>query len=328
MMPSYIKALSVYLPKNTISNQDIAQRFPEWNAQQIFNKIGIEKRHVAAPDEFTSDMATRAIENLASTQNVDMQSVDFLILCTQTPDYLLPTTACLVQKKAGLPTRCAAIDINQGCSGYIYGLSIANGLIASGNFRNVLLVTADTYSKFIHPNDKGNISIFGDAATATLISHEGTYRIGSFTMGTDGSGEENLHVRNSAMRHRFNNNPNDMNNFLYMKGNKIVQFVMKYVPPVIFENLKANQLSISTTDKFIFHQANTFMLKKLREELGIPAEKFVLQMLEVGNTVSGSIPIALQREAIHFPSHLPMNIQLAGFGVGYSWGAVCIFKEH
>ncbi|MFK8280519.1 ketoacyl-ACP synthase III [Capnocytophaga canimorsus] len=324
---SFIKAISTYFPDNIITNDDIVLRFPEWSSQKILNKIGVKQRYVTHENQFTSDIATKAVEKLLTEHNIEKSTIDFLILCTQTPDYLLPTTSCIVQHLVGLPTTCASIDLNQGCSGYVYGLSVADGLIASGNFKNVVLVTADVYSKRIHSSDKGNISIFGDAATATLISNEGIYKVGKFTLGTDGSGAENIIIKNSGVRHKQTKNDNDLDNFLQMKGNKVFQFIMKYIPPVIHKNLEKNNLNLENVDLFVFHQANTHILSKLHQEIEIPSDKFVLEMENYGNTVSSTIPIALKAHLQKHPEKPNEVIQLAGFGVGYSWGATCIFKQ-
>ncbi|MFJ1366441.1 ketoacyl-ACP synthase III [Capnocytophaga canimorsus] len=324
---SFIKAISTYFPDNIITNDDIVLRFPEWSSQKILNKIGVKQRYVTHENQFTSDIATKAVEKLLTEHNIEKSKIDFLILCTQTPDYLLPTTACIVQHLVGLPTTCASIDLNQGCSGYVYGLSVADGLIASGNFKNVVLVTADVYSKRIHSSDKGNISIFGDAATATLISNEGEYKIGKFTLGTDGSGAENIIIKNSGTRYKQTQNDDDLDNFLQMKGNKVFQFIMKYIPPVIHKNLEKNNLNLENVDLFVFHQANTHILSKLHQEIEIPSDKFVLEMENYGNTVSSTIPIALKAHLQKHPEKPNEVIQLAGFGVGYSWGATCIFKQ-
>lgn len=323
---SCIKGISVYFPKNILTNDQISEQFPEWNSQKILEKIGVKQRYISSSDEFSSDLASKAVLKLLEEQHLSPNEIDFLIVCTQSPDFILPTTACIVQQKAGLPTSCAAIDINQGCSGYVYGLSLADGLVSSGKFKNVVLVTADTYSKYIHPTDKGNLSIFGDAATATLISNEGNYRIGDFTLGTDGQGQENLIIKNSGVRFRACDLQN-MDNFLHMKGNKIFNFIVKQIPSMLHENLEANNLKINEVDLFVFHQANTFILERVRQEMNIPPEKFVLEMLNCGNTVSSTIPIALKEHLRKNPQENYQTIQLAGFGVGYSWGSVCLFRK-
>jgi hypothetical protein len=325
MMKSYIKAISTYFPKNILTNDAISAQFPEWNSEKILQKIGIEQRYIAQEDECASDMATKAVLNLIEEHHLDKNAIDFLLLCTQTPDHILPTTACIVQEKAGLPTFCAALDINQGCSGYIYGLSLASSLIASGNFKNVILVTADTYTKYIHPKDKGNLSIFGDAAT--LVSTEGAYCIGKPTLGTDGAGAENLIIRNGGTRSPRNENPDDLDNFVDMKGGKIFNFIIKRTPEVVYNNLKTNNLDIKDIDLFVFHQANTHILNKVREEMEIPEEKFVIEMRYYGNTISSTIPIAFSEHLRKYPQKASEKIQFVGFGVGYSWGAICIEKS-
>lgn len=321
-MKSFIKAISTYVPSKKISNNEISEQFPEWDSDKILNKIGIQSRNITSEDEYTSDIAVSAINNLFEEHKIDKNIIDFLIICTQSPDYFLPTTACIVQDKVGLKTSCGAIDINQGCSGFIYGLSLANALVVSGTSKNVLLITAETYSKHIHHTDKGNMSLFGDASTATLISDEGEFEIGKFSLGTDGSGAENLIIKNGASKYQKTEDKNDMDNYLYMNGSEIFNFTSKSVPLLVDDNLLKNGVSKDEIDTFIFHQANTFMLNFLRKKIGIPTEKFVIDMLNYGNTVSSTIPLALKNS---IKSKRDMKkIMLVGFGVGYSWGAVCL----
>ena len=321
-MKSFIKAISTYVPSKKISNNEISEQFPEWDSDKILNKIGIQSRNITSEDEYTSDIALSAINNLFEEHKIDKNIIDFLIICTQSPDYFLPTTACIVQDKVGLKTSCGAIDINQGCSGFIYGLSLANALVVSGTSKNVLLITAETYSKHIHHTDKGNMSLFGDASTATLISDEGEFEIGKFSLGTDGSGAENLIIKNGASKYQKTEDKNDMDNYLYMNGSEIFNFTSKSVPLLVDDNLLKNGVSKDEIDTFIFHQANTFMLNFLRKKIGIPTEKFVIDMLNYGNTVSSTIPLALKNS---IKSKRDMKkIMLVGFGVGYSWGAVCL----
>ena len=321
-MKSFIKAISTYVPSVKITNQDIALRFPEWESEKIFNKIGIKERCIAKDDEFVSDMSVEAIINLAEEHSIDLSIIDYFILCTQSPDYQLPTTACVVQDRVGLSKSCAAIDINQGCSGYIYGLSLASSLVSSGNFKNVLLVTADMYSKAIHSDDKGNISLFGDAATATLVSTEGDYQIGKFTLGSDGSGAENLIIKNGATKNKKDSLIENLDNYLHMNGSAIFDFTAKNIPSLVTSNLNINSLSLEDIDMYVFHQANTFMLNFLRKRIGIDQEKFLLNMENYGNTVSSSIPLAFKDS---YSKNLD-KVMFVGFGVGYSWGAVTIFK--
>ena len=163
-MKSYIKAISYYLPQYELNNAVIEKDFPEWSIDKIAEKTGIDCRYIAATDETAGDMAVKAAEKLFKEHNIDKSTIDYLILCTQSPDYFLPTTACVIQEKLGLKTSIGAFDMNLGCSGFIYGLGLAKGLVFSGQAKNILFITAETYSKFIHPKDKSNKTIFGDAA--------------------------------------------------------------------------------------------------------------------------------------------------------------------
>lgn len=183
------------LPAHSLDNETLAREFPEWDVEKIFSKTGIGERRIIDKDETASDLAYRACEKLFLNGDIQRSEVDALIYCTQSPDYVLPATACILQHRLQLPTHCAAFDFNQGCSGYIYGLGIAKGLIESGQCRNVLLVTAETYSRYIHPQDKSVRTLFGDAAAVTLLSAtEGGPFLERFRYGSDGSGAENLMV--------------------------------------------------------------------------------------------------------------------------------------
>jgi 3-oxoacyl-[acyl-carrier-protein] synthase-3 len=330
MFKANIQAISQYFPEDILTNQDINNQFPEWTPERIQSKIGISKRHIAL-NESVSDLAVNASEKLFKEYNIDRSKIDFILLCTQSPDYFLPTTACIVQNKLNIPTTAGALDFNLGCSGYVYGLAISKGLITSGIAKNILLITSETYSKFIHENDRGNKTIFGDGATATLVSTEGFAEILDFELGTDGSGAENLIVKNGAIKYPNKNgedkddgfgnviNPNN----LYMDGPAILKFTLDSVPNLVESTLQKHNLIKEDIDLTIFHQANTFILERLRKKIGFPEENFYIHMNEYGNTVSSTIPIALKHAWEN--NKAKGNVLLAGFGVGYSWGA-CILK--
>lgn len=335
MVKAYIHSISYYLPHDILTNEKINKDFPEWDIEKISSKTGINYRHISAPDEFASDMAFSAAEKLFHEHSIDRNEIDFLLLCTQSPDYFLPTTACILQDKLKLKTTVGALDFNLGCSGYVYGLSLAKGLIVSGLAKNVLLITSETYSKFIHPKDKSNKTIFGDAASATLVSSErGLFEIGDFVFGTDGSGAENLIVKNGGLRNlikqnadivdEYGNVRNDNN--LFMNGSEIFNFTSEAVPLLIESILKKIKLDLKAIDLFIFHQANRYMLNHLRKKIGIPEEKFHISMEHCGNTVSSTIPIAMYEAIASKKVKKNDKILLAGFGVGYSWAA-CILNS-
>ncbi len=332
-MEAYIKSISYYLPERIVTNEELVREFPEWNAGKVAAKVGILERHIAAKDETAGDMATKAAEKLFDESVVSPDEIDFLLLCTQSPDYFLPTTACILQHRLGIPTTAGALDFNLGCSGYIYGLSLAKGLIAGGIAHNVLLLTAETYNKYIHPQDKGNRSLFGDGAAATLISAEGFARIGNFALGTNGSGAENLIVRSGASRCKSPLNrlgADEAGNLqssdhLYMNGSEIFNFTLEAVPPLVDQVLKNNRMNKGSIDYFVFHQANKFMLNTIRKVCGIPKEKFYIGLEHTGNTVSSTIPVALKDMAGNGEINAGMNVLIAGFGVGYSWGG-CLLE--
>jgi len=335
MKKAYLKFISVYLPKNELSNGDLNATFPEWSVDKIGNKTGINTRHISADNEFSSDMAISAANKLFVDYNISPNEIDFLILCTQSPDYFLPTTACIIQDKLGVSTSAGAFDFNLGCSGYVYGLAISKGLITSGIAKNILFITSETYSKFIHPADKSNRTIFGDAATATLISsEEGFAEILDFDLGTDGKGAENLIVKRGGVRFAKNENNDAIldeygnarnENFLFMNGTEIFNFTSLMVPELVKNVLTKNNMVMEDIDLHIFHQANKFMLNHIRKKLNIKEEKFFFDIEDCGNTVCSTIPIAMNKAMLSSNFGKESKILLAGFGVGYSWGG-CILK--
>ena len=331
-MKAYIKALTYALPKKALTNERLVEEFPEWSVDKIANKVGIHTRHIADENETAADLAVNAAEKLfALDSTINKNEIDFVLFCTQSPDYYLPTSACLIQDKLGLPTTCGALDFNLGCSGYIYGLSLAKGLIMGGIAKNVLFLTGETYTKHLHPKDKGNRTIFGDAGSATLISTEGLAEIGNFSLGTDGKGAENLIIKTGAFRHKnamndlsFDEKANPISSdYLFMNGSEIFNFTIDIVPTLVQDILDKNELLKEDIDGYVFHQANAFMLNFLRKKLKVKEEKFHYYMSEVGNTVSSTIPIVLCEKLRE--NKLKGNLLLAGFGVGYSWGG-CVLK--
>ena len=200
---AFIKAISYYLPEKVVTNEELLKEFPEWSVEKVAQKVGVDSRHVAAVDETAGDMGEKAARKLFEEYNINPKTIDFLMMCTQSPDYFLPSTACVLQDRLGIPTSSGAFDYNLGCSGCVYGMAMAKGLIASGIAKNVLLITAETYNKYLHPSDKSNRSIFGDGAAACLVSTEGFAEIGEFSLGTDGSGANNLIVKTGAANKRM-----------------------------------------------------------------------------------------------------------------------------
>jgi 3-oxoacyl-[acyl-carrier-protein] synthase-3 len=328
------RAVASYLPEQTLTNEQLAAEFTDWTADKILEKTGIACRRIAAEEECSSDLGVRAAEKLFATGVCKPEEIDFLLFCTQSPDYFLPTTACLVQDRLGLRTSCGALDFNQGCSGFVYGLALAKSLIESSVAERVLLITAETYSKFINARDRSVRTIFGDAAAATLVtasSNGSDDLLGPFVFGTDGRGAENLIVSAGGLRKPLStataeeredkggNWRSDQN--LYMNGPEIFNFTLSTVPKSVNQLLARAECKLEDVDHFVFHQANRFMLERLRAKMNIPAEKFSIEMEDCGNTVSSTIPIALERMALGGKLTPGQRVMLVGFGVGYSWAA-------
>jgi 3-oxoacyl-[acyl-carrier-protein] synthase III len=313
--------ISVAFPDKVFDNSELQKLNPEYNFPRLEKKLGIKSRYVCSDTESAFDIAVKACNSLF--ENYDKSKIDFIIYCTQSPEYFLPTTACVLQNKLDLNTNCGAFDFNLGCSGYIYGLSMAKAYIQSGIAENILLVTAEAYSKHLHKDDLTNRAIFGDAATATVIDKEFSAKIGSFNLGSDGSGAENLIVKSGAGKSSFKSGDSKEDLF-YMNGPEVFQFTLNSVPKSVEDCLSKNEASKSDVDFFIFHQANKYMLSNLRKKIGIDEDKFYVNVEETGNTVSSTIPIALAQSLESGLIKVGDSVLLCGFGVGYSWGSTII----
>jgi len=320
-MGAKISRIEYYLPGSVLSNEDLVDQHPEWNPQKVEKKVGIRNRHIALPEETALDMAVKAAEKLFVS--VDPNTIDFVLFCTQSPDHLLPTSACIAQERLGLRTNIGAMDFNLGCSGYIYGLALSKSLIESGMAANVLLLTGETYSKFMAVSDISNRSIFGDAATASLISKSDNDHIGEFVLGTDGKGAENLIVRNINAQNAFRLTDGKSPE-LYMNGPEIFNFTIETIPPLVGAVCVKNRIAKNDVDYVILHQANKYIIEFLISTIGLDPSKCHIDMLEYGNTVSNTIPIALKDSWDRGLIKTGDKVLLAGFGVGYSWGSTII----
>lgn len=328
-----LKDIAVYLPQSVLGNEELARLYPEWPADKILEKTGISERRIVAEHQTAGDMAYEAAHNLFAQGQVTAEDVDFIILCTQAPDYVLPTTACILQDRLGISRQAGALDINLGCSGFVYGLSLAKGLIETGAARCVLLLTADTYSKYINPLDKSVRTLFGDAAAATaVVASEATDEaIGPFVFGTDGSGAKNLIVEAGMYRLPKScatsiEQTDDSGNVrcrenLYMNGAEVMAFSLREVPKAADTLLQRAGRTKEDVDLFVLHQANKFMLDALRKKLKLPEDKLPITIESCGNTVSSTIPIAMYKLISTGKLQRGQRLMLIGFGVGYSWAA-------
>ena len=338
MKTATIRGIEYHLPDQVLSSAKLAAEFPEWSVEKIDEKTGIGERHIAAEGETSADLACAAATKLFASGVCDPASIDYVLFCTQSPDYILPTSACLLQERLGIPTTAGALDYNLGCSGFVVGLGLAKGLVETGQASRVLLLTGETYSKFLHPRDKSVRTIFGDAASATLVeAGEGVgpeSSIGPFVYGTDGSGAGNLIVptggarearttESGVAREEEGGNWRSHDN-LYMNGAEIFNFTLRTIPKCVKDLLTVSATSMDDIDLFVFHQANQYILDHLRKKMHVPEEKFFMAMRHCGNTVSSSIPIALKHALEQGRLKLGDRVMLVGFGVGYSWAATLV----
>lgn len=332
-MKVYIKAIAYNLPENILTNEMIAQEFPEWTVEKIDKKIGIKQRHVTKDGETASDLAVGAAEKLFAENNYDRSQIDYVIFVSQSPDYHLPTTACTIQTRLGLSQRITVIDVNLGCNGFVAGLSLAKAVIIAGQAKNVLLLTAETYSKYMHERDKSNRTIFGDGSAATLVSTEGIAEVGEFVIGTDGTGAENLIVKTGGARHpqpandlQFDDfgNPRSSDN-LYMDGPAILNYSLDSIPQLVSDVLEKNNVTMDDIDLHVYHQANTFLANLERRKLRIPEEKYYCNIENFGNTVSSTIPIALCEAMKEGRIKQGTKVLSVAQGLGYTWGGMVLF---
>lgn len=329
---AFIKAITYYLPERVVTNEELLKEFPEWSVYKVAQKVGVDSRHIVAENETAGDMAEKAALRLFEEYEIDPQSIDFVMLCTQSPDYFLPSTACVLQNKLGVPTSAGAFDYNLGCSGCVYGMAMAQGLISAGIAKNVLLLTAETYNKYLHPSDKSNRSIFGDGAAACLISIEGFAEIGKFSLGSDGSGANHLIVKSGASRQKqatgqFVEDEEGhiwYDDYLYMNGGAIFNFTLEAVPAMMKDILAKNNFTKDEINYYVFHQANKFMLDTIRKVCLLPKDKFYVNLTNTGNTVSSTVLIGLKDCIDNGVISSGDIVMITGFGVGLSWGGTIL----
>lgn len=335
-MNAYIKAIDYYLPEKTFSNDDFFNQFPEAlvNKDNLL-KIGVQNRHIIDTNQTASDLAVQSATKFFTEYNVLPDEIDFLLFCSLELDYYTPATSCVIHKQLNLRENCGVLDFNHGCSGYVYGLSVAKGLIESTGLKNVLLITSSSLTKKIHPKDKSSRFVFGDGAATTLISaREPNKGIGNFIFGTDGNGADKIMVKDGGGRNplkeesfidfadEYGNITNNAS--FYMNGTGVFLFGVKSVPKAVNELLEKENKTIEDIDLFVFHQANLFLINTITAKLKIPEHKVFNFMGTVGNTVSSTIPIALNEAIKCNKAKKGDTIVVVGFGVGLSWAATTI----
>lgn len=332
---SGIVATTFSLPDQTLTYEELETRFGPDVMRKVFAGSGIRNRRVAPGDVCGSDLAYDAACRLIEEQQIDRSGVDLLVFCTQSPDYVLPSTACVLHHRLGLKRDCASFDINLGCSQYVYALAVVHGLISSGVASRALVLTGDTMSRTLHPMDRSVVPLLGDAGSASLVSQvpDGQGFLG-FELGTDGSGYEYLMVPAGGFRMPLSpetareETDADGNvrsrQHLYMNGAAIFHFAISVVPGAVQRLLARAGMTVDDVDLFLFHQANKYMLDYLLRKLKVPSEKAHFYLEDIGNTSGSSVPIVLTdawRVGRVKPGAL---VLMVGFGVGLSWAATLV----
>jgi len=303
-----IEAIGTYIPEQRIDN---LERMDVFGVDEDFltSKTGMLSLSVKGEAEETSDLCCKAFDDLKAKVNFSEDDIECIVVVTQNPDGNgLPHTSAIVHGKIGLASSCAAFDISLGCSGFVYGLSIIQSFMQANGFKKGILFTADPYSKILDQNDKNTSLLFGDAATAILISDTPVWKTGKFLFGTQGKEAKNIQVSNSSDK-------------LEMNGRAVFSFSATVVPKNILNMLQINRLNIENIDLFVLHQGSRFIVDTLRKKLGLKAEKVPFQASLYGNTLSSSIPMILQDA-----SSDARTIVIAGFGVGLSWASTVLYR--
>jgi len=317
-----IAGIEYYLPEKIENASDLIQDNPDWRIPDIERKTGISRRRIAAEDQTAVDLGILAAEKLFAS-GVNKDEIDGLLFVTQSPDYPLPTSACIIQDRLGLSKSCLAFDMNLGCSGFVYALSVAGSLIESGVAKKILVICGETYSKYIRKDDRSCRPLFSDAGSAALVVPSKHHRLGPFKLGTDGSGAKHLIVKSGGARRYGEDNP--MAKSLYMNGKEILAFTSEMVPKCVRSVIDDAGKKLEDIDLYVFHQASRVVMDNIVGALGLPEEKIYRNYYDVGNTVSATIPIALKDAVTQGKLKNGDLTLLTGFGVGYSWGS-CLLR--
>ena len=329
-----IKEIEYFLPEKKRTNQDLQDQNKSWNVSKVADKTGIYSRHISEKNETALDLAVKAVGKLFKNTSIKKEDIDGIIFCTQSQDYIMPSNSFLIHERFEFAKNIWTIDYSSACSGYIYGLCMARGFIETGLAKNIMLITSDTYSKYINDKDRSTINLFGDAAAVTIISKSESNKSKiidaklassgkehkSFYIPTGGSRNPKTEETKVEIKDASGNIRNSEN--IHMNGFAVWKFISRTVPIQIREILEENNVSIDDIDFFGFHQASKLTLDSLAKALKIPDDKMYSNIENIGNTVSSSIPIAL-KDAIDEGELKRGDLTvLSGFGVGLSWGTL------
>jgi len=329
-----ITSLDYYLPENVVTNDDLKKENPDWDLDVVEKKTGVLERHIARQDETALDLAVKACHNLFGQDTEHIKNIDTVIFCTQSPDYIMPPNSYLLQQRLKLPANIIAYDFNLACSGYIYSIAMSHSLVYSGLATKVLLINADTYSKYINPKDRSTRVLFGDGAAATIVEKNTGDGMIDVDFTSDGGSYDCFYIPAGGCRlpkSTFTNKEEKdikgnirTQNDIYMDGLSVWAAINTKVPKQINTLLKKNNLSLDDIDHFFFHQASQMTLDSLIKVLALNKNKVFINLAKIGNTVSASIPIAMKDALNNDLLKRGDLLLLSGFGVGMSYGALLI----
>jgi 3-oxoacyl-[acyl-carrier-protein] synthase-3 len=312
------------VPERLFDNLTETTAFPSEEVDKVVKMAGVRSRHVASDRICSSDLCAAAARQVLERLEWDPKSVDALIFVTQSQDYLMPSTACLVQHWLGLSDTCAAFDVGLGCSGYPYALWLASLMLTGGGLARVLVLHGETPTRFADRSDRSVALLFGDAGSATALE-AAPGDVGEkwwFVLQTDGSGWRDLIIESGGFRDRFPSEPR--RHFVSMNGAAIFNFAVKRVPAVIEDTLKAARVDQEAIDYFVLHQSNLYIMRHLAKRMKIPETKIPLSIQEFGSAGGPSIPLTLTQGKLNRPADRSLCLLLVGYGVGLSWGSALI----
>lgn len=316
-----IKGIACAVPDNIKKTEEYNKVFGEESVQKFINMTGVKTRYVALDTQCTSDLCYAAATKLLNELSWEKTSIDALILITQTPDYSVPATACVLQHRLGLSEDCIAFDVNLGCSAYVYGIWLASTMIATQDINRVLLLVGDTSNFGINQNDSATSMIFGDGGTATALERSEGKNLYYF-LKTKGSGFKNIMVPAGHARSRSKTKLEDSEYELAMNGSEIFTFTITDIPRTLKSFMSQYNIGTDDVDMYVFHQANLFIIKHLAKKLGIPMSKIPISIDRYGNTSGESIPLTLVDAFGSAESNGTIRLMMCGFGVGLSWGGI------
>lgn len=328
--PGVLLDIEYYLPEKILKNDYFKANYPEWNVELTASKAGVLERRIAAEDETAFDLAVKAVKKLLAKHPTLVDKVDSIIFCTQTPDYIMPSNAFLIQKEFGFKNAAVVFDYNLACSGYVYGLTLASSFIKTDIAKNILVITADTYSKLLKTDDRATQMLFGDGATASWISagenHDLKPMISSFEdfqFSTEGSGWDKFIVKSGGFRQPLSKSGEpDFNDKIFMNGIQVVNFVNHHVVKHMSDFMKKHEMTVDQVDQFFVHQASLMAIESIAKKLKISEDKIFTNIKTVGNTVSSSLPILIKDYFSQNNLADGSRVFICGFGVGFSTGSI------